>query len=85
MPPRIYIYCYCREYQGDIEFIRSYKYQAPKKDTTPSSSIFVYSQKSKRYHEAYIYFMDWKGKSISVIPDAKLFRLSIIRIGLDVR
>lgn len=83
--PRIYIYLYCREYQGKIEYVRAYKYQAPKKDSTPSSSIFVYSHKSKRYHEAYLYIMDWAGKPLNELPDNKLFRQAILRIGLDVR
>lgn len=81
----IYLYCYCREYMGTVELIRSYKYQAPKKDTTPSCSMLLFSEKSKRYHETYIYLMDWKGNAISLVPDSKLFRASITRIGLDVR
>ncbi|AXH77631.1 MAG: hypothetical protein [Caudoviricetes sp.] len=83
--PRIYLYVYCKEYNGVVSFMRAYKYQTPKKDTTPSCSMFMYSDKSKRYHETYIYFMDWFGEPMQVIPDSKMFRYAVTRIGLDVR
>lgn len=83
--PEIYLYCYCKEFQGTVEFIRAYKYQAPKKDSTPQCSMLLYSQKSKRYHETFVYLMDWKGNVLNITPDPKMFHYAITRIGLDVR
>lgn len=85
MTQKIYLYVYCKEYNGAINFMRAYKYQSQRKDTTPSCSLSLYSEKSKRYHETMVYFLDWQGKSINITPDSKMFRYAVTRIGLDIR
>lgn len=81
----IYLYVYCRKEAGIVAYMRAYKYERPKPNTTPNCSLFLYSEKSKRYHETFVYFMDWKGNSLSIVADPKMFRYAITRIGLDVR
>lgn len=88
MMPIIYLYLYCKiDSEGAIEAVRAYKYTRSQKDTTPQASHFLYSHKTERYHEANLYFMDWKGKQINQ-PEGltlKAIRPAIQRIGLDLR
>lgn len=53
---------------------------------TPQSSCFLYSNKTRQYHEALIYYMNASGEAIqTVIIDRQQFRAALMREGLDLR
>lgn len=76
----IYLYLY-RNSNG---FIRAKKrVWSPR---TPQASCFLYSYKTKKYHETFLYYFDEFGEPVSpFLIDSDIFRAALQREGLDLR